>query len=155
MAVIGYLMFGEGVNAQVTLNLPVGKLSSKIAICTTVINPLTKYALLVTPIANSIEEWFDISKLRIFSIVIRTVLVISTMVLALTVPFFGYVVALTGSFLCSTATMLLPCICYLKIFKNRWIWGPELVMIMAIMAMGASIVVIGTYASLRQIIHNL
>jgi len=76
-------------------------------------------------------------------------------VLALTVPFFGYVVALTGSFLSSTATMLLPCICYLRIFKNRWRWGLELVIIIAIMMMGASIAVIGTYSSLKNIIHNL
>ena len=77
------------------------------------------------------------------------------MVLALTVPFFGDVVALTGSFLSSTVTMLLPCIFCLKIFKNRWHWGLELVVIITIMMMGASIAVIGTYTSLNNIIQNL
>ncbi|XP_020255050.1 vacuolar amino acid transporter 1-like [Asparagus officinalis] len=155
MAIIGYLMYGQAVNPQVTLNLPVGKLSSKIAIYTTLINPLTKYALLLMPIANSIEDWFELSKLRSISILIRTGLAISTVVLALTVPFFGYVVALTGSFLSSTATMLLPSICYLKVFKNSRRLGMELVIIIAIAALGAAIAVIGTYTSLKQIIQNL
>ncbi|KAF5181766.1 Amino acid transporter [Thalictrum thalictroides] len=35
MAIFGYLMYGEHVNSQVTLNLPVKKFSSKIAIYTT------------------------------------------------------------------------------------------------------------------------
>lgn len=155
VAVIGYLMYGQGVNSQVTLNLPAGKMSSKIAIYTTVITPLTKYALVVMPIANFVEERFQVSKMRFISILIRTLLVISTVVVAITVPFFGYVVALTGSFLSSTATMLLPCICYLKVFKSRWQWGVENVVIVAIMAMGASIAVIGTFTSVKQIIHNL
>ncbi|KAJ6801256.1 vacuolar amino acid transporter 1-like [Iris pallida] len=154
MAVVGYLMYGQAVNSQVTLNLPVGKLSSKIAIYTTLITPLTKYALVLTPIANSIEDRFHLSKLRLVSILIRTLLVVSTVMIALTVPFFGYVVALTGSFLSSTATMLLPCLCYIKIFRNRR-QGMELVTIVLIIAMGASIAVIGTYSSIKQIVDHI
>ncbi|KAJ6811972.1 vacuolar amino acid transporter 1-like [Iris pallida] len=154
MAVVGYLMYGQAVNSQVTLNLPVGKLSSKIAIYTTLITPLTKYALVLTPIANSIEDRFHLSKLRLVSILLRTLLVVSTVVIALTVPFFGYVVALTGSFLSSTATMLLPCLCYIKIFRNRR-QGMELVTIVLIIAMGASIAVIGTYSSIKQIVDHI
>ncbi|ERM94386.1 hypothetical protein AMTR_s00010p00251810 [Amborella trichopoda] len=56
MGILGYLMYGEEVKSQVTLNLPNGKLSSKIAIYTTLINPFTKYALVVTPIASAIED---------------------------------------------------------------------------------------------------
>ncbi|KAE8729862.1 Detected protein of unknown function [Hibiscus syriacus] len=56
MAVLGYLMYGEHLKSQVTLNLPIKKMSTKIAICTTLINPLTKYAIITTPIATTIEE---------------------------------------------------------------------------------------------------
>ena len=109
MAVMGYVMYGPSVNSQVTLNLPARKLSTKIAVYTTLINPLTKYALVEMPIANALEEWFHvINKRFMISVLIRTVIVISTVVVALTVPFFGYVVALIGSFLSSTTTMLLP-----------------------------------------------
>ena len=86
---------------------------------------------------------------------LRTLIVISTVVVALTLPFFGYVVALTGLFLSSTATTLLPCVCYLKIFKNKWPSVFELGIIAGIMVMGALISSIGTYTSLKQIIHKL
>ncbi|KAI3973315.1 hypothetical protein MKX01_020690 [Papaver californicum] len=56
MAVMGYLMFGEYTKSQVTLNLPIDKLSSKIAIYTTLVTPIAKYALMATPIVNAIES---------------------------------------------------------------------------------------------------
>ena len=156
LAVMGNATYGPSVNSQVTLNLPIGKISTKIAVYTTLINPLTKYALVVTPIANALEERFHVIKKRfMISVLIRTVIVISTVVVALTVLFFGYVVALTGSFLSSTATMLFPCVCYLKIFKNKCPSVFELGIIARILVMGALIASIGTYTSLKQIIHKL
>ncbi|URE17144.1 amino acid transporter [Musa troglodytarum] len=155
MATIGYLMYGENLKSQITLNLQAGKLSSKIAICTTLITPFVKYALLVTPIACAIEDWLHVSKHRLISLVIRTGIVITTVAVALSVPFFGYIVALTGSFLSSTATMVLPCVCYLKIFKNSRKWSHELLCIVAIIVAGSVVAVTGTYASLKQIIQHL
>ena len=58
MAVFGYLMFGSEVESEITLNLPSGKISSKVAICTALVNPIAKYALMVTPIVNAIENRF-------------------------------------------------------------------------------------------------
>ncbi|XP_020591934.1 amino acid transporter ANTL1-like [Phalaenopsis equestris] len=155
MAVVGYLMFGQATKSQVTLNLPVENMSSKIAIYTTLINPLAKYALIITPLVNAIEEWLQVSKSRFIGILIRTVILISTVIIALTVPYFGYVVALTGSFLSSSATMVLPSLCYLKIFKSSRRWGLELVMILAILVVGVFIAVIGTYVSMKQIVSSL
>ena len=54
MAVLGYLMFGQDVQPQVTLNLPTSQVSSKIY--TTLVGPIAKYALIVMPIANAIES---------------------------------------------------------------------------------------------------
>ncbi|KAG0477916.1 hypothetical protein HPP92_012635 [Vanilla planifolia] len=155
MAVIGYLMFGEASKSQVTLNLPVGRMSSKIAIYTTLISPLTKYALIVVPIVNSIEEKLHVSKNRFISILIRSAVLFSTVIVALAVPFFGYVVALTGSFLSCTATMLLPSACYLKIFRRWRRWGMELLAILGIVVLGAFIAVVGTCVSMKQIIRSL
>ena len=149
-------MYGPSVNSQVTLNLPAGKMSTKIAVYTTLITPLTKYELVVTPIANAVEERFHVTKKRfMISVLIRTLIMISTVVVALTLPFFGYVVALTGSFLSSTATMLLPCVFYLKIFKNKWMSVFELGIIAGIMVMGALIASIGMFTSLKHITHKL
>ncbi|PWZ53881.1 hypothetical protein Zm00014a_010599 [Zea mays] len=56
IAVSGFLMFGESTMSQFTLNLPQQYIPSKIAIWMTIVNPYTKYALTMTPVALSIEE---------------------------------------------------------------------------------------------------
>lgn len=156
MGVIGYLMYGDSLMSQITLNLPSRNLSSSIAIYTTLINPFTKFALLVTPIAEAIEDSLHVGKNKAASLSIRTALVVSTTIVALVVPFFAYAVALTGSFLSGTATMLLPCACYLKI-RSRTCrkLGFEQVVCVAIIIVGVGVVVVGTYSSLKQIFQSL
>jgi vesicular inhibitory amino acid transporter len=148
-------MFGESLSSQVTLNLPSNLFASNVAIYTTLINPFTKFALLITPIAEAIEDKLHVGKNRTISIFIRTALVVSTTIVALAVPFFAYVVALTGSFLSSTVTMLLPCACYLKISsRTSRTLRLELVVCLGIIMIGAGVIVVGTYSSLKQIIHS-
>ncbi|KAM0893523.1 hypothetical protein ACQ4PT_025044 [Festuca glaucescens] len=156
MGVIGYLMYGDSLMSQITLNLPSRNFSSSIAIYTTLINPFTKFALLVTPIAEAIEDSLHVGKNKAVSLSIRTALVVSTTIVALVVPFFAYAVALTGSLLSGTATMLLPCACYLKI-RSRTCrkLGFEQVVCVAIIIVGVGVVVIGTYSSLKQIFQSL
>ncbi|XP_052880633.1 amino acid transporter AVT1I-like isoform X2 [Gossypium arboreum] len=155
MAVMGYLMFGEHLKSQVTLNLPIKKMSTKIAIYTTLINPLTKYAIITAPITTAIEETSLFRNSRSLSILIRTALVISTVIVALTIPFFGYVMAFIGSFLSVTASMLLPCLCYLKLNKAAQKMGLELIIIVAILVAGLFIGVVGTFTSIKQIVNHL
>ncbi|XP_039057856.1 amino acid transporter AVT1I-like [Hibiscus syriacus] len=155
MAVLGYLMYGEHLKSQVTLNLPIKKMSTKIAIYTTLINPLTKYAVITAPIATAIEEKPVFRNSRSLSIFIRTTLVISTVIVALSIPFFGYVMAFIGSFLSVTASMLLPCLCYLKLNKAARKFGLELIIIVSILVAGLFIGVVGTFTSIRQIVNHL
>ncbi|KAG6758064.1 hypothetical protein POTOM_038398 [Populus tomentosa] len=155
MAVLGYLMYGEYLKSQVTLNLPIRKIGSKIAIYTTLINPLTKYAVITAPIATAIEDTLVFRNSRYLSILIRTVIVISTVVVALTIPFFGYVMAFIGAFLSVTASMLLPCLCYLRIDKSAKRFGLELVLIVGILIVGSFVGIIGTYTSIKQIVKHL
>ncbi|CAN6228412.1 unnamed protein product [Urochloa humidicola] len=160
MAVLGYLMYGGGVESQVTLNLPAARVSSKVAIFTTLINPLSKYALVVTPIATAVEERIlrggssGPPPARAVSVAVRTLLVLSTVAVALAVPFFAHLMALVGSLLSVGACMLLPCACYVRVF------GPprraaEAAAIVAILALGSMVVVTGTYSSVVQITHEL
>ncbi|KAK8259906.1 hypothetical protein V6Z12_D13G086500 [Gossypium hirsutum] len=155
MAVMGYLMFGEHLKSQVTLNLPIKKMTTKIAIYTTLINPLTKYAIITAPITTAIEETSLFCNSRSLSILIRTALVSSTVIVALTIPFFGYVMAFIGSFLSVTASMLLPCLCYLKLNKAARKMGLELIIIVAILVAGLFIGVVGTFTSIKQIVKHL
>ncbi|GMY13662.1 amino acid transporter AVT1I-like isoform X2 [Fagus crenata] len=145
MAVFGYLMFGSNVQSQITLNLPIEKLSSRVAIYTTLVNPIAKYALMVTPIVNATKSWFPCAyNKRMLGLLISTSLVISTVIVALVVPFFAYLMSLVGAFLSVTASIILPCLCYLKISV---IWG--------IVLMGVVIGIIGTYISVIEILDHL
>ncbi|KAF5477301.1 hypothetical protein F2P56_003951, partial [Juglans regia] len=44
-AVVGYLMYGDNVESQITLNLPSGEVGAKVAIYFTLLIPITKYTL--------------------------------------------------------------------------------------------------------------
>jgi solute carrier family 32 (vesicular inhibitory amino acid transporter) len=150
--VAGYLMYGASTQSQVTLNLPPGNLRSKIAIYTTLVNPLTKYALFVIPIADAVEDSLRVADSRPVSIAIRTALVVGTTVAALAVPLFGYVTMLTGALMCSSVIMLMPCACYLKIssMTSRKLAGFERVACVGIMVLAVGIAVVGTYIALKQ-----
>ncbi|XP_020099134.1 vacuolar amino acid transporter 1-like [Ananas comosus] len=155
-AILGYLMYGEDLQSQVTLNLPTGKIYTKIAIYTTLINPLTKYALVVSPIMTAIEERLGLAfSNKSTSLSIRTLIVMSTVVVASTIPFFAYLMAFIGSFLSIMATVLFPCLCYLKIYKAARICTVEFVAIVGILVIGVVIAVVGTYSSVQQILTSL
>lgn len=147
-------MYGDDVNSQVTLNLPVGKLSSKIAIYTTLINPFSKYALMVTPLAAAIEERLLLHNKRSISLLNRTLVVLSTVIIALGVPFFGYLMTLVGSLLSIVVSFLLPCACYLKIIGLGRCHKAELALISVILLLGSFAAITGTYSSVVQIINE-
>nr|GEW87780.1 amino acid transporter AVT1I-like [Tanacetum cinerariifolium] len=156
MAVVGYLMFGSRVDSQITLNLPTDNISSRVAICTTLVTPITKYALMLTPIVNTIEARFQSSyNKRMLSFLIRTVLMISTAVVALSLPFFGYLMSLVGALLSFTASITIPCLSYLRISGIYRRIGIEMVIVWFVVLTGVVVTVVGTYVSLVDIISHL
>ncbi|XVF30669.1 hypothetical protein REPUB_Repub16aG0078300 [Reevesia pubescens] len=107
-AIMGYRMFGEATKSQFTLNMPKDLIASKIDVWATVCSPnqifLTiyqTYTLTMSPVAMSLEELIPSSHLKshIYAILIRTSLVISTLIVGLSIPFFGLVMSLIGSLL--------------------------------------------------------
>nr|GLL40358.1 vacuolar amino acid transporter 1-like [Ipomoea trifida] len=158
MAMLGNLMYGRHLQSQVTLNLPTNKIASKIAIYITLANPITKYAIIVAPIAAAIEDVIQALSPRCNGVVImltmRTCLVISTVIVALTVPLFGPIMGFVGAFLNVALSFLFPCACYLKINAGSRRFGIELCVVVMIMVLGSLIGVVGTYISIRDIIEE-
>ncbi|KAL4197742.1 hypothetical protein AMTRI_Chr04g189820 [Amborella trichopoda] len=155
MGVLGYSMFGEEVKSQITLNLPRGKLSSNIAIYTTLINPLTKYALIVAPILVAIEETQPLIKSNVLlNILVRILLLASAVTLALMLPFFVYLMALIGSSMSCIVSLILPCVCYLKIIGTSRTSKVEMAVIYGIIVMSSLVAISGTYNSIHQIAQH-
>ncbi|KAJ1701854.1 hypothetical protein LUZ63_001633 [Rhynchospora breviuscula] len=154
--VLGYMMFGETSESQFTLNLPTKLVVSKIAVWTTVVNPITKYALTLMPMALSFEELIPSNqqKSHLYAIAIRSALTISTLLVALSVPFFGLVMSLVGSLLTMLVAFILPCACFLSIVRGKitWLQGSLCALIIAV---GVATVGVGTSSSLARIIQNL
>ncbi|KAL4191309.1 hypothetical protein AMTRI_Chr07g29200 [Amborella trichopoda] len=162
VAFMGYSMFGESIVSQFTLNMPHELTASKIAVWTTVVNPFTKYPshFSYTDIgmflALSLEELIPSMHLKSYfiAILIRTALVVSTLLVALSVPFFGLVMALIGSLLTMLVTMILPCACYLSIVRRK-VTIFQVLLCILILVIGIISSVVGTYTAVAGIIRSM
>ncbi|PVH34931.1 hypothetical protein PAHAL_7G067900 [Panicum hallii] len=156
-AIMGYIMFGESTESQFTLNLPPNLVASKIAVWTTVTNPITKYALTMTPLALSLEELLPPNQQTYPNIVmLRSALVVSSLIVALSVPFFafsGLVMSLVGSFLTMFVAYILPCACFLAILRSKVTWY-QVALCVFIIVVGLCCASVGTYSSLSNIIQK-
>lgn len=126
----GYLMFGVHTTKEITLNLIAvfpGTLT-RLVIWTIALNPMSKIAITITPIALALEEFVltpaEMSaprsrRTKVFRAFLRTVIGIATLFCALFVPHFARVTSFLGAFFAMLASVFLPCICYIKLFGHR------------------------------------
>ncbi|PSK56613.1 hypothetical protein B9Z65_6237 [Elsinoe australis] len=139
MAVIGLLMFGDGVRDEVTSNILLTKgyppwLSVLICICIAVI-PLTKIPLNARPIISTIEVLAGLdprsdpvstpsSGSKMYTrvalrAVIKVVTTIVFVLLAIVLPGFDTIMSLLGSVACFSICIILPCAFHLKLFGKE------------------------------------
>ncbi|KAL7169881.1 hypothetical protein ACSBR2_034846 [Camellia fascicularis] len=155
VAICGFLMFGNSTKSQFTLNMPPQFIASKVAAWTTVVAPVMKYALTITPVAFSLEELLPSaqSKSHGMSILIRTILVLSTLVVALAVPYFGSVMAFIGSLLVMLVALIFPCACYLSICQDR-LTKLQISTCILIMVVGVICAIVGTYSAIISMVEE-
>ncbi|KAK8510157.1 hypothetical protein V6N13_103753 [Hibiscus sabdariffa] len=162
-AVMGYKMFGEATESQVTLNMPKDLIASKIAVWATIVNPFTKYPFSLylcysnsSAMAMSLEELLPSRHLKshMYPIVIRTLLVMSTLLVGLSVPFFGLVLSLIGSLLTMLVTLILPPACYLSILRGK-VSRFQAAICIIVIAVGVVSSSFGTYSALTKIVEKL
>ncbi|CAL0328475.1 unnamed protein product [Lupinus luteus] len=116
----------------------------------------TTYALSMTPVALCLEELIPTkgSKFYIYSIFIRTMLVFSTFFIGLSIPFFGLVVSFIGSLFSMFVSLIIPCACFLSIWRGR-ISRFQVASCIIVMLVGITASAIGTYSSVTNIIERL
>ncbi|KAI3823125.1 hypothetical protein L1987_04555 [Smallanthus sonchifolius] len=157
LAFLGAKLFGPEVNSQITLSMPRGLVFTKIALWATVLTPMTKYALEFAPLAIQLEHRFLYSMKSRTKMIIRgtigSILLLIILVLALTVPYFQYVLGLTGSFLTVAIILIFPSVFYIKIFWNK-ISRPVLALNVFLVAVGFLLGVSGTIASLKLLVES-
>lgn len=157
LAFMGAKLFGPEVNSQVTLSMPRGLIFTKVALWATVLTPLTKYALELAPFAIQLEHRFMYSMKSRTKMIIRgtigSILLLLILVLALTVPFFEYVLGLTGSLVTVAIVLVFPSFFYIKIFWNK-ISKPVLALNVFLIAVGFLLAVSGTISSLKLLAEN-
>lgn len=124
MAVLGFAMFGPTIKDQITVTIleeERGNIMSHVALWLVVVNPFAKFALTLFPVVTALElklkSHYRSSALLTF--LIRTLVVVGTFVIAVSVPFFSDLMALIGSVACLGIAVIIPCICHLKIFGYR------------------------------------
>mmetsp|Transcript_24313 Transcript_24313/g.43127 ORF Transcript_24313/g.43127 Transcript_24313/m.43127 type:complete len:503 (-) Transcript_24313:12-1520(-) len=121
MAIGGYLFWGSSTKDQITLNLPEGMWSDAI-ILLMVVNTILSYPLIMTAPIEAVEDFCGITGIRfdrpaLFlagSIVARSVLVVGTLVVALTVTNFGLIATFIGAVFTMAVSLIFPCVIYLK-----------------------------------------
>ncbi|GAB4854976.1 Amino acid transporter avt1c [Ancistrocladus abbreviatus] len=104
----------------------------------------------------SLEELIPSRHLKshLYPILIRTALVISTLLVGLVIPFFGLVMSLIGSLLTMLVALILPCACFLSIVRGKVTFFQGLACAL-IIAVGVVSSVFGTYSALSKIIDRL
>ncbi|KAM0931535.1 hypothetical protein ACQ4PT_000281 [Festuca glaucescens] len=158
LAFVGASLFGPTVNSQVTLSMPPRLVFTRVALWATVLTPVTKYALEFAPFAIQLEHHLPAAMEPRARVIIRGSIgsagLLLILALALSVPYFQYVLSLTGSLISVAISVIFPCAFYLKI---RWVRLSRTVILLnaAMIALGFVLAVVGTASSAKLLVQSI
>ncbi|XP_072981779.1 amino acid transporter AVT1H [Typha angustifolia] len=158
LAFTGAKLFGPAVSSQFTLSMPRHLAVTKIALWATVLTPMTKYALEFAPFAIQLEHRLPSSLGSKTRMLIRgsigSILLLIILALALSVPYFQYVLSLTGSLVSVGISVVFPPAFYLKI---RWprVSKSGRLLNGVIVVFGVVLGVVGTISSSKSLVQSI
>uniref|UniRef100_A0A0E0MET8 Amino acid transporter transmembrane domain-containing protein n=1 Tax=Oryza punctata TaxID=4537 RepID=A0A0E0MET8_ORYPU len=158
LAFVGASMFGPSVSSQITLSMPPGLAVTRIALWATVLTPVTKYALEFAPFAIQLEHHLPATMSPRARTLVRgcvgSAALLLILALALSVPYFQYVLSLTGSLVSVAISIIFPCAFYLKIRWGR-VSRSAVALNAAMIAGGVVLAVVGTASSATSLVQSI
>eukprot|EP00277_Geminigera_cryophila_P012763 CAMPEP_0179438856 /NCGR_PEP_ID=MMETSP0799-20121207/22533_1 /TAXON_ID=46947 /ORGANISM="Geminigera cryophila, Strain CCMP2564" /LENGTH=539 /DNA_ID=CAMNT_0021220779 /DNA_START=56 /DNA_END=1675 /DNA_ORIENTATION=+ len=157
MACCGYLMFGNSAQPEVTVNMSTDTVITQVIIWIVIVNPITKFALDLAPIALGLEAFLTVSfripessRLFLFlSGIIRILLVGLALIIVISAPSFATVLGVMGSLCSFTMSLSFPCWCYVRLFWHDLGWFERIFNLVGA-AFGVICAILGTWASLTR-----
>ncbi|KAF8701528.1 hypothetical protein HU200_033553 [Digitaria exilis] len=158
LAFVGASLFGPSVSSQVTLSMPPRLAATKVALWATVLTPVTKYALEFAPFAIQLQRHLPAAMGPRARMLVRggvgSVALLAILALTLSVPYFQYVLSLTGSLVSVAVCVVFPCAFYLKICWGR-VSRSTVTLNVAMMVAGVILAVAGTISSAKSLVQSI
>ena len=116
IGISGYLMFGNTVLEEITLNLP-NTFRNRFTIWLIALNPLTKYPLTIHPLNTELESWIR-TKTSVNPLFLsRLLMSFFVITVSIITPGFDLIMAIIGSTFSFTVSVIFPEICYSKLYE--------------------------------------
>ncbi|KAH7291822.1 hypothetical protein KP509_29G037000 [Ceratopteris richardii] len=160
LGLAGAYMFGKATASQITLSMPDHRITTKIVLWATVLTPLLKFALVLAPVSEAMDtklnhRFHDRSE-KVKTVIrtsARSGLMAFIVIVAITLPYFNYVIALIGSFVAIGICLLFPFYFYVKLCReNLTYYSIGIILFTTIFASIAA--VCGTIISFRGLIDS-
>lgn len=159
LGVAGAYMFGDNTASQVTLSMPIHFISTKIVLWMTVLTPMFKFALQLSPITTALETQLyrrcKAPKPMLFgmSTLVRSTALAFIAIVSMILPYFEYIVALVGSSMTMAICMVFPCLFYLRLYWDR-LKIQSIIFIIVLVIFGMIIGACGTVVAMQGLINS-
>eukprot|EP01112_Ceratiomyxa_fruticulosa_P000684 TRINITY_DN1060_c0_g1_i9.p1 TRINITY_DN1060_c0_g1~~TRINITY_DN1060_c0_g1_i9.p1 ORF type:complete len:469 (-),score=74.70 TRINITY_DN1060_c0_g1_i9:68-1474(-) len=154
--VFGYLFFRDQTSDIITENLPKASVVTVVTKVALVAELLCTYPIQLFPVCNIVEDAIfkpETTFVEVKRVMVRTVLVSLTVVVAIFIPYFDLVTSLIGSFSNSMAAFIFPTIFMISVFRGRLSWS-QIILNIVILIIGIIASAVSSALSITNIIKK-